>query len=236
MKFQTKISSEKNGKHHIRGIPLLDLIEKHTFVDMIFLLVRGTMPSGAEKALLDAVLVASVEHGVQVPSAFVPRISISTGNSIHTALASGILATGTRHGGAGEAAAEFLLEKGSPQKIVKKALKEHRVISGFGHKVYKDEDPRVTVLYKRVQKLGLPVEMFARAYACEAEIAKQKGKKLPLNIDGGIAAALLTLKFRSDAGHAIFLFGRIVGMAAHALEERTQNNAYYRLDDSDVLR
>ena len=80
----------------------------------------------------------------------------------------------------------------------------------------------------------MPNTVFDRGYALEAHLREQKRKTIPLNIDGAIAAALLTLKFDERVGDALFILPRMVGMTAHILEEYMQNNSYYRLSADDV--
>ncbi len=230
MKFKTKISKTEAGAHSIRGKNILELIEKHSFVDVIFLLLRGTFPNEKEKALLEAMLVASVENGLEAPSLFVPRVVAASGNDMHVALAAGMLAIGSKHGGAGEQAAMLLASDRSAADIVE----QERIIPGFGHKIYKDEDPRTKVLFEKAKALGFSCTYFEKAYKIEELLAAKKGKKLPLNIDGAIAAVMLELGFDARLGKAFFLMSRIVGIASHVKEEMEQENSYYRLDETEV--
>lgn len=230
MKFKTKISKTEGTLHSIRGINLLELIEKHSFADVVFLLLRGNLPDGKEATLLEAMLVASVENGLEAPSLFVPRVVAASGNDMHVALASGMLAIGSKHGGAGEQAAMLLASDRTAADIVE----QERIIPGFGHKIYKEEDPRALALFEKAKTLGFPCVYFKKAYEIEASLAAKKGKKLPLNIDGAIAAVMLELGFDPRLGKAFFLIARIVAMAAHVKEEMEQENSYYRLDETEV--
>ena len=62
MKWRTKISRHKDGKFYVRGLSLEEMIQKHTFTEVIFLLLKGQMPSEKETKMLDAILVATAEH------------------------------------------------------------------------------------------------------------------------------------------------------------------------------
>ncbi|MDO8655185.1 MAG: citryl-CoA lyase [bacterium] len=230
MKFKTKISKTEGSKHSIRGKDLLELIEKHSFTDVIFLLLRGSFPNEKEKQLLEAMLVASVENGLEAPSLFVPRVVAASGNDMHVALASGMLAIGSKHGGAGEQAAILFASDRTAADIVE----QERIIPGFGHKIYKEEDPRASALFEKAKNLGFPCAYFKKAYEIETKLTEKKGKKLPLNIDGAIAAVMLELGFDPRLGKAFFLIARIVAMAAHVKEEMEQKNSYYRLDETEV--
>lgn len=231
MKFQTKISATKNGEHEIYGRKVLDLMKEHSFVEVLFLLWRGSLPTKQEEELMNVLLVAAAENGIESPSTFVPRISASVGNPMHVALAASALSIGENHGGAGEKSAEILASESSPDEIVA----SHTVIPGFGHKIYKDEDPRATLIHEKAKELGFSCIFFDRAYAIEKKLAEAKGKKIPLNIDGAMAAAMLELGLNPKFGKALFLIARMVGAASHVAEEMEQGNSYHRLGPEDVV-
>ena len=209
-----------------------EAINKHSFIETRLLLWRGKLPDKPEAELLNAILVSAVEHGVEPPSVFVPRVVASVGNPMHVALASGLLATGTRHGGAIQAAAEMLASQDAPADIVARALDTKKPIPGLGHQVYKDVDPRAEAIYNKANQLKFKCKYFQKAYEIEKEFKKQKGKHIPLNIDGAMAAGMLELKLDPKLAEAVFLLSRLVGMAAHVKEEQEQNNPYYRLSDN----
>lgn len=230
MKFHTKISKTENGKHFVRGHNIVELLSKHSFAEVMLLLLRGDLGTANEAKLLEAMLVASVENGIEAPSLYVPRIVAASGNDFHVALAASCLAIGSKHGGAAEAGAILLASEKTAEAIVE----ENKIIPGFGHKIYKDADPRATALYEKAKQLGFAATYFEKAYAIEKTLAAKKNKKLPLNIDGAIAATLLELKLDPRLGKALFMIARLVGASAHILEELNQGNSYYRLEGGDV--
>jgi len=230
MKFKTNISKTHNGKHFIYGHDLVELANKNSFSEVIFLLLKGVLPSVNEKMLLDSMLVLAVENGIEAPSIYVPRIVAASGNDFQTALAAGMVAVGEKHGGAAEKAAEVF----ASEKTVPEILEGNKVIPGFGHKVYKDSDPRAEALHAKAASLGFSCKYFDRAKQIEKGLAEKKGKTLPLNIDGALACCLLELGLSPKLGKAVFLISRIVGMSAHVAEEYQQGNNYYRLEESDV--
>lgn len=208
----------------------LAFIGKRSFNEVVFYLWRGKLPKPNEKKLLDAILVAAAEHGVEPPSTFVPRVVTSVGNSMHVALASGMLAIGTRHGGAIEGAVKLLASSEKASEVVARHLKTKTPIPGLGHRVYKGVDPRAKAIFDIAKKLKFKNSYFKKAYQIEKEFKKQKGIHIPLNIDGAMASALLELGFDPRLSEAFFLLSRFIGMAAHIREEQEQNNPYYRLD------
>src|SRR3954449_2039106 len=99
------------GPDHIRvrGHDVLDLMKQATFVETIFLLHRGRLPSAGERRLLDAILIGSADHGAGAPSCAAARLAAS-GNrqSASAAIAAGILTIGDEHGGAGSGCMEMI--------------------------------------------------------------------------------------------------------------------------------
>ncbi|MDP2650627.1 MAG: citrate/2-methylcitrate synthase, partial [bacterium] len=184
--------------------------------------------------MLDAILVASAEHGVEAPSTFVARTAASTGNPINSDLAAGILTVGEWHGGAVEKCAQMLQSEKSAEEIVADAIKNKEKLAGYGHKVYKDEDPRTTAIFAKAKELGLSQTNIQKAVAIGQEFEKQSGKKLPINIDGAIAAIISELGLDWRLGKAIFVLGRLPGMIAHAHEEIVNEKPYRRLEEGDV--
>ncbi len=236
MKFKTTISTTEGDEHTIRGYALSELIAQSTFTDAIFLLYAKRRPTAGERSLLDALLVSAIEHGIEVPSLYVPRVSVASGNPVHIGIAAGILAIGEVHGGAGRAAAELFMRSESPESLVDEYVAAHRHLPGFGHKKYKDADPRATIIFEKAKGASVPLDSFEKAYVLEKILAEKTGKKLPLNIDGAFAAATLALALPPEAAEALFVLARVAGMGAHAIEEIEQKGSYHRLELEDVVR
>ncbi len=229
MKFETHISKTMNNEHHIYEQRVTDLMRTHSFTEVVFLLYKGALPDENERKFLDVLLVAGSEHGVEAPSLYVPRISVASGNSVHTAMAAGILAIGEVHGGAGEASAQLLLRQETPEVLVAEYEEKNERLPGFGHRTYVDVDPRAEIIFEKAKETYLPLDAFTKAYAIEEALQKKKNKKLPLNIDGAFGAGIIALGMQPSVAKALFVLARVAGMGAHAIEEREQKNGYYRL-------
>lgn len=234
MKWRTSISTHKGEVLYVRGKKLTEIIEKFSFVETTFLLLKGTLPSKKEARMLDAMLAAMVEHGIAAPSTFVARTAISTGNTFNSALAAGILAIGEHHGGAIERCAYYLSLDNSVENIVEEVLTKGEKLPGFGHKVYKEKDPRAQILFKKAKALEFYGRFAKRALALEKELKRKTSKSLPINIDGAVAALMLELGFDWRLGKAFFVLGRLPGLIAHAQEELTREKPYRRLDEKDI--
>src|SRR5665213_1327172 len=105
--WTTDIIDIEPGKVGIRGYPIQDLIGKISFPQMIWLMLRGDLPGKAQAKLLEAALVASVDHGPHAPSIAIARIASTTGIELNNVMASAINVLGDVHGGAGQQCMEL---------------------------------------------------------------------------------------------------------------------------------
>lgn len=230
----TKIG--KDEKESIRGFGLQELIEKKTFVEVIFLLLKGELPSKKEAQMMNALFTACIDHGIGAPSATVARTAASTGNSLHSALAAGILTTGEHHGLAIEGAARFFSEHKGVGDLagLLGALKEKKIrVPGFGHKVL-TTDHRSVTLFAVAKKNGFFKEHCTFALKVEKALNIISSKKLPLNIDGSMAAILLDMGFDWKVAKGFFLIGRVPGLVAHIYEEMTTGDGLKRIAEKDI--
>jgi citrate synthase len=110
----------------VRGHRMSELIGGVSFAQAMFLMLQGRLPDAAQSRVLDALLVASIEHGIAPPS-MISRCFASYGTSIQAAVGGGILAFGDRMGGLGEQLARAMAERlgrlGDPAKIGEERLR-----------------------------------------------------------------------------------------------------------------
>lgn len=234
MEFKTSISKMTDDDHIIRGEKLSDLVASSSFSDAIFLIMRGKKPTQDESKIFAAVLVSIIDHGMGTPSSMASRFIASGGASVNSAIAGGVLALGEYHGGAIEKAMEQLTSISDVSEFVEKCFKTKEIIAGFGHKIYKDADPRVIQIVELCKQLGYDSKYLDLIKLVELEIEKQKGKKIPINIDGVMAAILLAMGFSSKNGKAIFVIGRTPGLAAQVVEELEQERPVRRIDEEEI--
>jgi citryl-CoA lyase len=240
--FKTKISGHTQKGHELRGRALTDLIEKADFVATFFLSLTGSMPSKAEHRIMNAILVACIDHGLYPSSGFVPRVIAASGNDVYSSMAGALLALGPRHGGAITGCMHVLQDiknqKGNVETactdFVTKARAEKRRIPGLGHPNYTDEDPRAQQLFKIAQQAGLDPEYVIIIQMLEMALEKELGRKLVINIDGAIAALLSTIGLDPLAGNAIFGVSRVAGSIAHIVEENNQKGSVRRIPEEMV--
>lgn len=234
MEFKTSISKISDDDHIIRGEKLSKLMSG-SFANAIFLILKGDKPTETESKIFESTLIAIIDHGMGTASSMASRFVASTGNSVNSAIGTGILALGDYHGGAIEKAMQQLVEVKDASEFVKDALANKKILYGFGHKLYKDEDPRAQQILGLCKELKYKSKYIDLVQEIEQEIAKQKGKKIVLNIDGLIAAILLEMGFTSNVGKAFFVIGRTPGLAAQVIEELENEKPIRRLDEKDII-
>lgn len=117
--------------------------------------------------------------------------------------------------------------------MVDELIKKGERMPGYGHAIYA-VDPRTQTLLKIAKKEGFYGQYVKLALAVERELQVRTGKKLPLNIDGIIAALLLELGFDPKLGKGIFIIGRTPGLVAHIFEEQTEEKPYRRLSEEEI--
>jgi citryl-CoA lyase len=236
-KWKTSITRHFEGLPHIRGYKLTDLLKEISFTKAIWLILKGDLPNDKQENMLSALLVASIDHGVEAPSTTVARITASCGVPLSTAVANGVAAIGESHGGAIEAAAKVFQEavgkNKSAAEIVEKARFKGDRLPGYGHKIY-ETDPRTIALIEVAEKNNLKGKYIDIALKIEQGLEKAVGRKLCLNIDGITAAVMSELGFESGLGNGFFIISRIAGLVAHVYEEKTREKPVKRTDEEDV--
>ena len=108
MKWATKITRVEPNHLVTRGYKQEDLIGNIPYPHVVYLLLKGELPSEEHGQMMDAILTACIDHGVTPPSSIAARVVASGGVPLPTAVAAGILSIGDAHGGAIEKGAKFL--------------------------------------------------------------------------------------------------------------------------------
>jgi len=234
--WHTSVIEMKPGVIRFRGYEIQDLIGQVSFPAMIWLMLRGNLPSAAQGDLLGAALVAAVDHGPQAPSIAIARMAATCGVGINSAMASAINALGDVHGGAGQQAMEIyaavaaridagLSVEEAARAEIGERLATKRVIEGFGHRFHPVDPraPRLLALIEEAKAAGVVSGRYAAiGTAVEAALFALKGRKLPMNIDGATAVIFSELGFPPELGRGLFILSRSVGILAHAWEQTQQ--------------
>jgi citrate synthase len=195
-------------------------------------MLNGVKPSETATKTLDLALILHADHELNA-STFAARVIAATLSDIHSAITGAIGALkGPLHGGANEGVMRLLLAidkaGADPVEYVRNMLDARQKISGFGHRVYKTEDPRATHLRRMSEKLGKDSgqpKWYEMSRAIELYINREK--KLNANVDFYSASTYSTLGIDIDLYTPIFAVSRIAGWAAHVIEQ---------LDDNRLIR
>ncbi len=232
MRWNTKITKVEPNHLITRGYRQEDLIGNIPYPHVVYLLLKGDLPSKEQGKMMDAILTACIDHGVTPPSSIASRTVASGGVPLPTAVAAGILSIGDAHGGAIEKGAKFLQdgilrmkEEGKTieeiaEILVKEHKDQHKRILGFGHRVH-TSDPRTKRLFSLADELDITGDHIKLSKAIEIKLKSVTGKDLPINVDGAIAAVSSDMDFDWRLGKAFFLLGRVAGLVAHVYEEQT---------------
>jgi len=242
--WSTSITDISPGKIAIRGYEIQDLIASITFPDMIWLLLRGGLPTKPQSKLLDAALVSAVDHGPHAPSIAIARMAVTCGVQLNGAMASAINVLGDVHGGAGEQCMELYCEisealyaervavsdKDELERVTAAVVAEWRergvkYLPGFGHRFH-SVDPRVAPLLA-LADAAATAGVVGGHYAAigrsvTAVLGRTRETPVPMNIDGATAVIYSELGFPPALGRGLFVLSRSVGILAHAWEQMTR--------------
>src|SRR4051812_11119283 len=193
--WRTSIIEMSPGVIRYRGYPIEQLIGRVSLPHMIWLMTRGELPTDRQAFLLDAALMAAVDHGPQAPSIAISRMATTCGVGLNNAMASAVNVLGDVHGGAGEQAVEMYesigrrMDQGETfEAAVKAGLDEAialrgKFVSGFGHRFHPVDPraPRLLELVDEAARTGAVGGRYARiARGVEGELASRKnGRRIP---------------------------------------------------------
>ena len=190
--LKTSISRVEKDKIITRGYNQKDLIEKIRYSDMIYLMLKGRLPSVREGKMFNHVLVSFCDHGVTPPSTQTARLVASSGSPINSAVAGALLSFGHKHAGAIEQTMKLYQSKvnslfltddsqmdnkqiaGLAIDIFNEYMVGDEKIPGFGHR-YHDVDPRADKIMSLTIKEGFVGPHIKLALALQDLIYQKKG-------------------------------------------------------------
>ena len=195
----------------------------HNFLWMLF----ASEPDPVATAAMDQALILHADHELNA-STFAARVTAATLSDIHSAIVSAIgTLKGPLHGGANEAVAAMLEKIGTAENTeswLREALARKEKIMGFGHRVYKDGDPRAKHLRRMAKQLS-ELHGDSRWYEMSLKIEDiiTHERKLPANVDFYSATVYTQLGIPRDLFTPIFAVSRVAGWSAHVLEQYEHN-------------
>lgn len=208
-----------------------------SFTEYFHLLLTGREPTEEQRFFLDLLLVSIAEHGM-MPSNVAARMTLSADpESLHGAVAAGILGCGPVVLGTSEECARLLVEAQAqvaageePAAVADGIAQATREaggkVPGFGHPVHRPVDPRAERILELADERGVSGPHVLLARCLRDSVAAAWEKPLPLNVAMPIAAVMLDLGFSTDAVKAVPILARTAGLLAHLAEEREHPSGF----------
>src|SRR3954469_13652010 len=229
----TAVSRIEPNVVELRGTPVQELIGTIGFGAMIWLMLRGDRPTDQQARLLEAALVAGVDHGPQAPSIAVARMAATCGIGLNNAMASAVNTLGDSHGGAGEQCVELLADvlaaeatgvdiETAAERVIAAAP---RYLPGYGHRFHPVDprrDPLLSLVDAAVADGVVTGDHLRAGRAVETVLGRERSRPVPMNIGGAPAVICAELGFPAPLARGLFVLSRSVGILAHAWEETTQ--------------
>ena len=197
-------------------------------------MLTGVIPNDVQVEALETYLKLTMEHGLNA-STFAARVTISTESDLTSAITSAIgTMKGPLHGGAPSGVIDLLEEMGTQgniRPVVEDKMKSGERIMGFGHRIYKTEDPRSILLRDKCISMSGEDDWLDLATAAEKEIISlleeyKPGRKLYTNVEYYAAAIMRSIEMPPDLFTPTFSAARIVGWTAHAIEQLSDNTIF----------
>lgn len=191
--------------------------------------IRGTAPDAEATGYIDLGLVVHADHGLNA-SAFAARVATGTGADLYAALTAAIgTFGGPLHGGAVVGVWEMLQEIGEPERtdeVLEARRKRGEPVMGFGHRVYRTEDPRAAPLRAAAKRLGEArgeTKWFEMLEAVTGKMSRHMRHGINVNVDFYACVMYHLLGIPADLFVPIFVLGRMPGWLAQVMEQLEQN-------------
>jgi citrate synthase len=191
--------------------------------------LQGEPPSDNKASLMDVDMVLHADHGSNA-SSFASRVVVATGASLHSAITAAIATlSGPAHGGAAEDVMKMAREVGDPAKAasyVEEKQRNREPVMGFGHRVYRAEDPRARHIRERVERLSKELDepgWFEILQAIVEAMKPRQRRGLYVNVDFYAGVGYYLIGIPQDLFVPIFAIGRVPGWAVQALEHARKN-------------
>jgi len=199
-----------------------------------------------QSRMIEAMIVACVDHGVTPPSAQATLIAASTRAPYEVAVAQGVGAITDVHGGAGAKAAQLFTEcikkskkqnidvSQATREIMRQYIGEGKRIEGLGHRLH-TKDPRRDVLWNFAAQTKIAGEHVQLSKIISTIFEQVRGMSLPINVDGVIGAIVADMSLDPAMAKAFFIYGRIAGLSAHYFEEVASQPRMRQINFSEAV-
>lgn len=229
--WSTSVSKVTDGRVFIRGYDLEALIGHLPFTAATYLLVRGKLPTPSQARVLDGVLSAVLDYGLEKPGTVAARFAVSANPSMAVGLAAACLSVG-QHTLATEDTSRFVVDaygrfQQSGQTMtafaeleVSRLRQTRSRIPGLGHPMFKKVDPRAAILRQLAVEEGCWTPAADLYEAIHAAFTRLPGRAdIPINDVGMMAVVLVALGFTPEEGTGLTILSTMPGLIAHISEE-----------------
>jgi citrate synthase len=216
--------------HRLReGLPVIEPRDDLDFAANYLYMLTGDVPSAVHARAIEQYMILTIDHGFNA-STFTARVIASTGADLGAAIVGAIGAlSGPLHGGAPSRALDMLDAIGMPdraQAYIRHAVEDGERIMGFGHRVYKTDDPRSLVLRSVAEGLGGPLVAFSRAVertTVDVLAELKPGRQLCTNVEFYAGVVMHTCGIPRHMFTPTFAAGRTIGWCTHVMEQASHN-------------
>jgi citrate synthase len=240
----TAICTSTTDSITVRGHDLVEeLVGQTSFTEMMFLCVMGRRPLVAETAIVDAVMVILMEHGL-TPSALATRlVYASSPEAMQAGIAAGLLAVGNNFVGTMEGAAllleEMVADEAGIEAAARRLAEEYRAakkpLPGFGHPIHRPDDPRTPKLLAVAESHGVPGKHIAALWSLSAAVDEVYGRHITINATGAIGAVLCEIGVPAKIMRGFAVVTRAAGLVGHIREEQETPAGLYLCGEAEHL-
>ncbi len=225
---RTQIATASSDDILVRGKSLpRELIGSLSLTEMLCFTILGEVPARTRIAVIDACLVALMEHGL-TPSAIATRLVYgSAPEAMQGAVAAGLLGVGGKFVGTVEGCAVLLARiaaasdpDAEAKAVIAEAQRDRRALPGFGHDTHKPDDPRTPRLFAVAREHGVAGKHVAALELLGAALDAAKNKHITINATGAVAAVLADAGVPFEIMRGFALIARCCGLVAHVHEEQ----------------
>jgi citrate synthase len=192
-------------------------------------MLTGAEPSELHARAVEQYMMLTIDHGFNA-STFTARVVTSTGADLGSAIVAAIGAlSGPLHGGAPSRALDMLDAIGTADRAeayLRRAIKDGERIMGFGHRVYKTDDPRSLLLRSVTERLGGPLVEFSEAVertTVDVLAELKPGRQLYTNVEFYAGVVMHTCGIPREMFTPTFAAGRTIGWSTHVMEQASHN-------------
>ncbi|HEY5840484.1 MAG TPA: citrate/2-methylcitrate synthase [Mycobacterium sp.] len=242
--FTTTVSEVLDGGVNLRGFSLEEIMRHRSYTDGAFLALIGRLPSAPERVVVNGVLSSLLDHGFVASTITAARYAASGNPQVVTSVAAGILAAGSNTLSPEDSyelldtAATVRQDQGldhddAARVVVQRYKDAGRRVPGMGHPTHKVSDFRADVLYELADQQCLTGDAINQSRALQRAVVELTGRKLPLNIDGALAAVGMDLGWSSNQTVCFALLSVLPGLMGHVIEEIDQGRPLRYITDGE---